>query len=75
MIAGCIEGATHKLMPTSDDCMPLAIRRTAFTDGTSIMVSAWYPTPKEIEAMSRGEPVYVTVFGDGHPPMYVGVKP
>lgn len=37
------------------------------------MVSAWHPTPKELEALNKGAPVHVVVLGTSHPPIKVEV--
>lgn len=41
--------------------------------GTPAMVSAWYPTPEELEALQRGAPVHVRILGVIPPPMMVEV--
>lgn len=37
------------------------------------MVTAWEPTPEEIERITRGAPVYLCVLGQGHPPVMLDV--
>lgn len=76
MRPGDIEGATTRLSrPESWDetrdgtCDDLAVRMT--TAGT--IESAWYPTPEEIDAMSKGSPVILTVWGHLHPPVSLNV--
>lgn len=41
--------------------------------GTPSMVTAWLPTPKEIEAIVAGAPVHVRILGTVHPPIMVEV--
>jgi hypothetical protein len=41
--------------------------------GTPSMVTAWLPTPKELEAINRGAPVHVRLVGSAHPPIMVEV--
>lgn len=41
--------------------------------GTPSMVTAWLPTPKELEALNKGAPVHVRLLGTGHPPIVVEV--
>jgi len=53
-------------------CDVLPVRDTSI-DGSLVMQSAWYPAPEEIEAMRRGEPVILTIFGRAHPPVMVYV--
>jgi hypothetical protein len=75
-----IQGATRVLgksqgylgLPVRDqvmDCPPAGIVPT--------MTTAWEPTPDELEAIARGAPVYVRIFGTMHPPItvYVGEPP
>jgi hypothetical protein len=80
MLIGRIEGATRYLGAPKDwkpdkdgTCGHLAIRDIPAESGANVMVSAWMPTPAEVAAIQRGEPVYLYVWGAGHPPVYVGV--
>jgi hypothetical protein len=41
--------------------------------GTPAMVTAWFPTPKELEDMNAGAPVHVKILGTVHPPIMVEV--
>lgn len=41
--------------------------------GTPSMVTAWIPTPKELEALNAGAPVHVRILGVAHPPLMVTV--
>lgn len=40
---------------------------------TPSMVTAWIPTPKELEALNKGAPVHVRIIGISHPPIMVEV--
>lgn len=40
---------------------------------TPSMVTAWLPTPKELEALNKGAPVHVRILGTMHPPIMVTV--
>lgn len=40
---------------------------------TPCMVTAWLPTPKELEAINKGAPVHVRLLGINHPPILVEV--
>jgi hypothetical protein len=42
-------------------------------EGTPSMVTAWLPTPKELEALNAGAPVHVRILGSAHPPIMVEV--
>lgn len=37
------------------------------------MQSAWFPTPKELEALLNGAPIILTVLGTAHPPVRLEV--
>jgi hypothetical protein len=37
------------------------------------MVTAWFPTPDELEALNAGAPVHVKIWGNSPPPMMVEV--
>lgn len=37
--------------------------------------SCWYPSAEELEAMIRGCPVLLTIWGRSHPPVDIGVAP
>jgi hypothetical protein len=81
MIPKRIEGATRYLgapqgwSPDRDgDCAHLAILDIQAGDHPPVMLSAWEPTPDEIEAMQRGAPVYLQVVGTAHPPVNVWVE-
>ncbi len=39
------------------------------------MTSAWFPTAEEIERISDGAPIYLTIVGAGHPPVAMSVAP
>lgn len=43
------------------------------TLGTQAMQSAWFPTPKELEALLNGAPIILTVLGTAHPPVKLDV--
>jgi len=38
---------------------------------TASMVTAWLPTPKELEDLNAGAPVHVRILGAVHPPIMV----
>lgn len=80
MIPRRIAGATRYLgapkgwEPESDgDCSHLAILDVENDHGHNVMLSAWEPTPAEIEALQAGAPVYLQIVGTGHPPVNVWV--
>lgn len=71
MQVGMIEGMT-RVIGKSQGYIGLPLRDTD-ADGTPIMESAWFPTPKEITAMNNGAPVVLRVIGSAHPPVMLTV--
>jgi hypothetical protein len=81
MLVGRIDGATRNFgaphdwdKATRGPCGSLPIRDELTTAGPG-MTSAWLPTPEEIEKIKAGAPVYLTVFGNVHPPVSMAVGP
>lgn len=75
MQVGHIVGAT-RVIGQSQGYLGLPILDTVVNcrvngEGTPAMVTAWLPTPKELEALNAGAPVYVQLLGQSHPPIYV----
>ncbi len=81
MIIGRIEGATRVLGKPKDwdeshpdqRCGALAVLDIPPGQGGPAMVSAWFPTPDEVERLRQGQPVYLSIFGTGHPPVALWV--
>lgn len=81
MIIGRIRGATRVLgKPEGWDeqhpeiaCQGLPILDLPADQGGPAMVSAWFPTPDEVKRIIAGEPVYLSIFGHGHPPVALWV--
>jgi hypothetical protein len=77
MQIGRIEGATRELgkaqgyrgLPVRDE----EVNSTVTGPGTPAMVTAWFPTPKELAALNAGAPVHVRIVGTVHPPIMVEV--
>lgn len=69
MQIGVIEGANCIMRGNGDDVADLHVVR----DGNGF-VSAWFPTPAELEALNKGAPVYLFIYGQSHPPVMLGVK-
>jgi hypothetical protein len=77
MIIARIDGATRSV-GKGQGYLELHIRdevvNCAVTgEGTPAMVTAWIPTPKELEAINAGAPITVRIIGVAHPPIMVGV--
>lgn len=77
MIIRRISGATRVLgqsqgyfgLPVRDE----VVDETVNGPKTPCMVTAWEPTPDEIERLINGAPVHVRVLGTAHPPIMVDV--
>jgi hypothetical protein len=54
------------------DCLDLHVHVTD-TDGMRIITSAWIPTPEEVKRIAAGQPVYLHVYGHGHPVVSMSV--
>lgn len=54
------------------ECGYLAIRDEQTTVGPA-MTSAWELEPHEVEAITKGAPVYLTVCGVVHPPVSIKI--
>lgn len=72
MLIGRIEKSTRTLGAPSDtkDCNPLAVRDVMLEDG-HYMISAWEPTPAELEALNKGGTVKLWIRGPYHPVVMV----
>jgi len=77
MEIGRIEGCT-RVIGKSQGYYGLPVRDEFQNDtvtgpGTPIMVTAWFPTPDELQAINAGAPVHLKIVGTGHPPVMLGV--
>lgn len=72
MQIGMIAGAT-RVIGRSQGYMGLPLKDIMYADGTPAMASAWFPTPKELEALMVGAPVILEVLCAGHPPVKLSV--
>lgn len=79
MIIKRIEGCTRVLgqeqgflgLPLRDEERDCVI--AGQTHRCRVMVTAWEPTPDELERIKVGATVYLTVMGIGHPPVSLDV--
>ena len=77
MQIGRISNATRVLgksqgylgLPIRDELINCSVNGEA----TPSMVTAWFPTPKELAALNAGAPVHVRILGVVHPPILVEV--
>ncbi|WP_353641359.1 hypothetical protein [Mesorhizobium sp. WSM2239] len=75
MQIGHIQGAT-RILGKSQGYIGLPLRDVVINctvggEGTPAMETAWFPTPKEIEAINAGAPIILRVLGTAHPPVMV----
>lgn len=73
MQVGMIEGHT-RIIGKSQGYLGLPLRDVVINstvDGpeTPAMETAWFPTPREIEAIASGAPIVLTIIGIHHPPV------
>jgi hypothetical protein len=71
-VLGAPEGWQQEELP----CGALPVRDERTCVGNR-MISAWEPDAKEIAAIVAGAPIYLSVFGEVHPPvaLFVGEPP
>jgi hypothetical protein len=53
---------------TDEECSPLHVHNTG-----DALISCWQPSEEEREAIARGEPIWLRVHGQGHPPVSIEV--
>lgn len=41
--------------------------------GSMTTTSFWKPNPEEMDLIARGKPITLTIFGEGHPMVSIGV--
>lgn len=75
MMIGRIPGTT-RVLGKSQGYLGLPIRDELIEEGvngenTPCMVTAWLPTPDEIERLINGASVHVRILGTTHPPILV----
>ena len=46
-----------------------------YADGQRCMVSAWMPTPDDLERLNNGKPIYLGVMAVGQPPVMLTTEP
>ena len=57
----------------SQGYLGLAVNFRVYDDGTPALITAWQPTPKELEALNAGASVEIELLTPQHPPIKVGV--
>lgn len=68
MLIGRIRGSNmvYRAPEGMDNCEDLHVRVDHIPGGT-VNSSAWYPTPDEVERIKSGQPIYLHIYGNGHP--------
>ncbi len=77
MLIGRIEGAT-RVLGKSQGYFGLPVRDEPMIDSTTdslvdTMTTAWFPDPGELRRINEGEAIHCRLFGNQHPPIYIGV--
>lgn len=77
MMIARISGAT-RVLGKSQGYLGLPLRdevRNTTVDGpaTHVMVTAWEPTPDELERIAKGAKIHLVVVGTRHPPVRMEV--
>jgi hypothetical protein len=54
---------------TDEECGDLRVHKGNYSDGTPVIISKWQPSKEDIEAINRGEGVYLSIVGTGMPPV------
>jgi hypothetical protein len=54
---------------TEEECGSLAVHDTG-----EAPISRWEPTPEERQAIAAGAPIWLWVFGRGHPPVSLATE-
>jgi hypothetical protein len=75
MQIGRIQGCT-RVLGKSQGYLGLPLRDVIINDSvtgpkTPAMETAWFPTPKELEAINAGAPIILRVIGTAHPPVMI----
>lgn len=80
MLPGRIPNATRYLGAPPDwsedqhgICGSLAIKDQPGEGGVNHMISAWEPTPEELQRIAAGAPVLLWIVGSVHPPVMMTV--
>ena len=59
---------------SNDECRPLAITRVIYEPSNlQAVVSYWKPSADELRLLNEGRAVYMSCWGQTHPPIAIGV--
>lgn len=56
---------------SEEDCGDLPVYKGTDPKGYPMILSAWQPSEKDIEAINAGRPIYLNIVGHGMPPVSV----
>lgn len=65
------KGQGYLGLPLRDEVITCAVNG----EGTPAMVTAWQPTPDELERLNAGASVHLRILGVSHPPVMIEVGP
>ena len=54
---------------SDEQCLGLRVFKGSDLDGFPVIVSKWLPNKEDIEAIVKGEPIFLTITGEGMPPV------
>ncbi|HRS66203.1 MAG TPA: hypothetical protein P5519_10010 [Spirochaetia bacterium] len=54
---------------TDEQCGDLTVFRGNTSDGMPCIISKWQPSKEDIEAINRGDGIYLSITGHGMPPV------
>ncbi|HXS55739.1 MAG TPA: hypothetical protein VN726_06420 [Hanamia sp.] len=54
---------------TDEQCDSLRVFKGKYPDGVPCIISKWQPNKEDIEAINNGEAIYLSIVGEGMPPV------
>ncbi len=68
------DGATEIKKPesmTDEECMSVWAYRGVDALGYAFFMEAWKPSYEDLQALSRGEPIWIKIYSNGLPPISI----
>ncbi len=59
---------------TDEQCSSLDVFKGNDDNGQSVIISKWMPNKEDIEAINRGEGVWLWIVGEGMPPVILDTE-
>lgn len=53
---------------TEEDCTSISAFKSVDESGQPFFLTAWKPNKEDLDALNRGEPIYLKTIGEGYPP-------